>query len=164
MSGSRGGRYSSSHPSSPEESGGGEALLLRNGVAASIGGGERRSGKKQPTPATTTTKAVTAAVRGSSASSLSPLSSSSSFALCGSGPGESSPPLSAPRHGLWALQAVAVDAAGNEGQDAACALSFEKGPRRTLGPEAIATIAAGAFVVVVAVVGVVACLVRRGRR
>ena len=110
----------------------------------------------------------------SSVSSLSTSSSSSSYpflpcggAGAGSG-GLSLPPLrlSAPRPGLWALQALAVDAAGNEGAAVACALSFEKGAASgadlLLSPVAIAAIAVAALVVVVALgVGLVAC---RGRR
>ena len=165
-------RHGSPSPSLP----GREALLFRNGVAASIGGKTREKTAATATAtetatetetetetATATATATAAAVSArdsSSASSLSPSSSPSSFFPC-------SGAFTAPRHGLWALQALAVDAAGNEGEPAACALSFEGRPTNglNLNTEALAAIAVGALVVVVAGGWVVACWVRRrGRR
>ena len=171
-------RHGSPSPSLP----GREALLFRNGVAASIGGKTREktaatatatatetetatetateTETETETETATATAAAVSARDSSSASSLSPSSSSSSFFPC-------SGAFMAPRHGLWALQALAVDAAGNEGEPAACALSFEGRPTNglNLNTEALAAIAVGALVVVVAGGWVVACWVRRrGRR
>ena len=153
-------RHGSPSPSLP----GREALLFRNGVAASIGGKTREKTAATATETATATATATAAAvsarDSSSASSLSLSSSSSSFFPCRGA-------FMAPRHGLWALQALAVDAAGNEGEPAACALSFEGRPTNglNLNTEALAAIAVGALVVVVAGGWVVACWVRRrGRR
>ena len=160
---SDGGRYSSSPGA------GGDALLFRNGVAASIrGAGGGNEGRSEEKPATTAALAV-ARSSGSSSSSVSSFSSSSSasppgvFVPCdGSSSSRASPLLlSVPRFGLWALQALAVDAAGNEGQPVACALSFEReAGGLALSPLAIGAIAVGAAVVLVGGVAV-GCWLRR---
>jgi len=180
VSGSGGGGFGSDDGLLSSDGGGGwtssggagkDALLFRNGVAASILGGG--NGERSEKPATTAALAVVRSSNSVSSSSSSSLSSSSSssasppdvFVSCDGSSSSSASTLllSVPRFGLWALQALAVDAVGNEGEPVACALSFEReaGGLFALSPLAIGAIAVG----VVLLVGgaAVGCWLRKRR-